>query len=145
MLLAAATWDGKLNIYRLQQDQSGKTGLVLAARQDFSGPIMAMEWGTSGRIYLAVENRLQVFDPNTKQIAALGNHQAGISQVILINTNYFQGILTTSYDRTIKIWNEQQQQPLKSWEFKYKIYCADCKEGNIIIGFQTEKFIATTL
>lgn len=53
--------------------------------------------------------------------------------------------MTTSYDKTIKFWKETQNGALKTLNLNNKIYCCDIVNGNIVLGLETEKYIATTL
>ncbi|KAI0123816.1 WD40-repeat-containing domain protein [Xylariales sp. AK1849] len=132
--LAAASWDGKVRVYDVASDGTGRGAAILNAE----GPILSCDWAKDGTMVVAggADKKSHLLHLATGQQITVGTHDQPIRGVRFVDIPGSNGpiIASASWDKTVKFWDMRQPNPLASLNCAERVYSMDAKAGLLVIA-----------
>lgn len=132
--VAASSWDGTVRFYDLQHN---------AMRHKFTQDSPVLDLAFMDIVHLvsgSLDGKLKLFDVNTRAETEVGNHEAAIRCVDYAES--VNGILTGSWDKTIKLWDMREKQCVGTYEQSNgKVYSMSVNEEKIVVATSERKVL----
>lgn len=137
-LLTACSWDGSIYIYAPSNPNSHETMALKTSIPNPNGsPILCSCFSSDGRYFFtgSADGVIRVVDMTTGNMNDLGTHSQAVSCMTFTNA---MTLITGSWDKTVKVWNINAQNPLqKELIMEDKVFDMDSRMSTISILLST--------
>nr|AAD13398.1 mitotic checkpoint control protein Bub3 [Drosophila melanogaster]AAD44035.1 mitotic checkpoint control protein [Drosophila melanogaster] len=132
--MAASSWDGTLRFYDVPANQLRQKFVQDAPLLDCA--FMDIVHVVSG----SLDNQLRLFDVNTQAESIIGAHEEPIRCVE--HAEYVNGILTGSWDNTVKLWDMREKRCVGTFEQNNgKVYSMSVIDEKIVVATSDRKVL----
>lgn len=138
--LVAGAWDGVVRFWDVTP-----SGIAPKAEQKFDGPVLDVSWSDDGsKVYGAsCDTSVRMWDLASNQLVQVAKHEAPIKSCIWIPS--IQGLMTASWDKTVKFWDCRQPQPVFNVQTPERCFAADAADNIAIVALANMKVMGFTL
>jgi mRNA export factor len=138
--LAAASWDSKVRIYEATASGMSKA-LVAKGAFGVDDPLLSLAWSTDMASMYAgcTNNTVKKIDVSTGQAMNVGMHDAGVKDVYWVESQGW--VVSLSFDKTMRVWDCKQQQPIAGFNLGHKAFCSDMLFPYLFVGLSDEKVL----
>ncbi|MCJ1484838.1 Poly(A)+ RNA export protein rae1 [Schaereria dolodes] len=135
--LAVASWDTKVRVYDLAQNNSSEGGQPLI---EFDGPVLSCDWSRNGQqiVGASTDHTARLLDlavngAPAQQVAA---HDGPIRVVRFFEAPQSNApmIVTGSWDKTVRYWDLRQATAVATLSCQERVYSMDVKDKLLVIG-----------
>ena len=140
--LGVSSWDSKVRVYEYEE-KLGTTFLEQKTCFDTPDPCLSIAFfpGLPLLIIGCIDGSLSISDmSNPSETTTLGKHDDAIKDIHILENGI---ILSTSYDKTIRVWDLNQKNEVAKIQFDDKIYCSDFQLDSLkfVAGFSNDKLL----
>ncbi|EDV92703.1 mitotic checkpoint protein BUB3 [Drosophila grimshawi] len=132
--MAASSWDGTLRFYDVAAN---------SMRQKFVQEAPILDCAFMNIVHVVsggLDNQLRLYDVNTQAESLIGSHDEPIRCVE--HAEYVNGILTGSWDRTVKLWDMREKRCVGSFEQNNgKVYSMSVIDEKIVVATSDRKVL----
>ncbi|OLQ16480.1 WD domain G-beta repeat family protein [Cryptosporidium hominis] len=151
-LLAASSWDKSVTVWEVQHMGGNSVNtrfgkflispkvfndlliVFIGASFQHSAPVLDCAISSDSRYLFSggCDNELKMHDMSSRQSQTIGRHDAPISNIFWCDEQKF--VVTGSWDKTIKFWNGQSQNPIYSLSIPERVYAMDLKYPALVVA-----------
>ncbi|CUV06887.1 putative mRNA export protein [Cryptosporidium parvum] len=133
-LLAASSWDKSVTVWEVQHMGGNSVNTRFGASFQHSAPVLDCAISSDSRYLFSggCDNELKMHDMSSRQSQTIGRHDAPISNIFWCDEQKF--VVTGSWDKTIKFWNGQSQNPIYSLSIPERVYAMDLKYPALVVA-----------
>lgn len=138
-IFAAGSWDSTVRLYEFPTNSPNKLNLLKGVKLE--DPCLSVSWVDDGsRIFAGcINNYITAIDTQSGQTINVGAHNSGVRDVYWIGNNNI--LCSLGFDKTIKFWDLNSQNPVASYDLGHKVYCSDLFYPYIMCGLSDEKLL----
>ncbi|XP_058054071.1 mitotic checkpoint protein BUB3-like isoform X2 [Anopheles bellator] len=132
--LLVSSWDTSVRLYDV-------TSNTLRHKFFHSSPVLDCSFLDSVKtVSGGLDNGVKLYDLNTHIESNLGSHDAAVKCVEY--SSMVNGILTGSWDRTVKLWDARERECVGSYEQSGgKVYAMSCIEEKLVVATSERKVL----
>mmetsp|Transcript_22637 Transcript_22637/g.20562 ORF Transcript_22637/g.20562 Transcript_22637/m.20562 type:complete len:359 (+) Transcript_22637:14-1090(+) len=137
-ILIAGAWDNTLTCYELQRGTQPNTltNVVVQGQIKHDAPILCSDIAADGVTTFSAGCDGQIRMWNVTQgpqaVQIIGKHDQPVRSMKFIQEK--QILVTASWDKSVRVWDCRQPNPVQSITFPERIYAMDAKNEALVIG-----------
>lgn len=130
--LIAGSWDNSVRCWEVEQN--GTT--ILKSKKTMGGPVLDVCWNDDGtKVFVAsTDKQVQLWDLASDQLTQVAIHDAPVKTCHLVKAPNYVGLMTGSWDKTIKFWDTRTPNAMMTINLPERCYCADVDYPVAVVG-----------
>lgn len=136
-MLIAGSWDNALSMYEIQYSPTGTvTNIVRHQQLMHDAPVLCSDIAPDGMTTFSAgaDGNIRMWNASqpVTSVQIIGRHEQPVKNMKFLEKS--QVLVTSSWDRSIKIWDMRTPNPVAQMQLSERVYAMDARDDIIVAG-----------